>query len=78
VGDGVALAGAGVATDGVSVDGKLTPDVSGVIAMGADVVWSTGVLSPAAAASGVPGAGGVTLPATAGGLAPPTPNQTTS
>ena len=40
---------------------------------------SVGALSiPAAAAAGVPGAGGVMLPATVGALAPPGPNHTTS
>ena len=52
--------------------------MSGVIDTGADD-WPVDVLSiPAASACGVPGAGGVTLPATVGALAPVGPNHTTS
>ena len=74
--DGPAAVAGADPTDGDSVVPRA--DVSGVIDTGA-ADWSVGVLSmPAASACGVPPAGGVKLPATVGGLAPPVPNQTTS
>src|SRR5438876_5979122 len=78
LGAGAGLA-AGVVTAGVEAEAGDPPDeVSGVIEIGAAAPVSAGADSPAAAAWGVPGAGGVKLPATLGPFALPTPTHTTS